>query len=330
MASTALYPMKFYPLFKNKIWGGNKIHDFFGIDYSPLPNCGELWALSGLKDNESVICNGFLADNNLNEVLEVYIDEILGEGVYARYGTSFPLLFKWIDAHDKLSLQVHPDDKLAQRRGIGMGKTEMWYVVQAEKNAKLISGFNRKITKVEYGNRLRDKNLLEVLNFETTESGDVFFIPAGRVHAIGEGILLAEIQQSSDTTYRIYDWDRTDNEDKTRQLHIAEAIDAIDFTPIEHCAKTHYHRHLNHTVNLVNQTEFTTQLIHVSDGLTKDYENLDSFVVYMCVEGHGDVYTDHHTERLSAGECMLLPAVLNKATIIPHGEMKVLETFILT
>lgn len=330
MASNTLYPMKFYPLFKHKIWGGSKIHDFFGIDYSPLPNCGELWALSGLKGNESIISNGFLADNNLNEVLEIYLDEILGEGVYARYGIFFPLLFKWIDANDNLSVQVHPDDILAHKRGLGMGKTEMWYIVQSDKDAKLISGFNRKISRVEYANRLRDKKLVEVLNSETVSPGDVFFIPAGRVHSIGKGILLAEIQQSSDTTYRIYDWDRTDSEGKTRRLHIAEAMDAIDFTPIECCAKTHYHGLLNHTVNLVNQPEFTTQLIHISDGLTKDYETLDSFVVYMCVEGHGEVHTDNTLESLSAGECMLLPATINKATLIPHGEMKVLETFILT
>lgn len=325
-----LYPMKFHPLFKNKIWGGNKIRQFFGIDYRPLPNCGELWALSGLPGNESVISNGFLAGNNLNEILEIYMDELLGEEIFSRYGITFPLLFKWIDANDQLSLQVHPDDTLAKTRGIGMGKTEMWYIVQADPDSKLISGFKRKTSKTEYGNHLHTKEILNLLNIESVEPGDVFFIPAGRVHAIGKGILLAEIQQSSDTTYRIHDWDRVDNQGKARELHITDAMDAIDFGATDCCAKTHYHPHLNHTVNLINQPEFTTQLIHLTESLVKDYETLDSFVVYLCIEGHGEIHTPHTVEHLSAGECMLLPATINKATIIPHGTIKLLETFILT
>ncbi|MCK9163968.1 MAG: class I mannose-6-phosphate isomerase, partial [Bacteroidales bacterium] len=190
----SLYPLKFLPLFKDKIWGGSKIKDIIGIDYSPLERCGELWVLSSIEGSETIIENGFLAECTLPEVIDMYMDELLGEKCYNEFGENFPLLFKIIDANDKLSVQVHPDDKMAQRKGMDNGKTEMWYVMQADQGAQIINGFNKDMNKVETINRLRDNTIAEVLNTDTTEKGDLFFIPAGRIHAIGAGVLLAEIQ----------------------------------------------------------------------------------------------------------------------------------------
>ena len=201
--STALYPMKFMPLFKNKVWGGNKIKSF-GFDYSPLPNCGELWVLSGVEDNESVVENGFLKGNHINEVLEVYMGEVLGEENYDRFGSEFPLLLKLIDANDKLSIQVHPDDALAQKRGMENGKTEMWYILEAGEGAEIVDGFEQQVTPEEYRQYLEAGLIERLLHVEHPQRGDMFFIPAGRIHAIGKDILLAEIQQRSDCTYRIY------------------------------------------------------------------------------------------------------------------------------
>ena len=198
-----LYPMKFMPLFKNKVWGGNRIKTL-GFDYSPLPNCGELWALSGVEGNESVVANGFLAENHINELLEIYMGELIGERNYDRFGAEFPLLIKLIDAADKLSIQVHPDDTLAQKRGMENGKTEMWYIIKAGDDSEIVDGFERQVNQDEYRQFLEAGLLERILHVERPLPGDMFFIPAGRVHAIGKDILLAEIQQRSDCTYRIY------------------------------------------------------------------------------------------------------------------------------
>ena len=204
-----LYPLKFLPLYKNVLWGGNKLKGY-GFDYEPLPNCGELWALSSVEGRESVIANGFLAENTLNEAIEIYMGDLVGDKVYNRFGTNFPLLFKVIDAAQDLSIQVHPDDELAQQRGMSCGKTEMWYVMEADAGARLISGFRRDTDPEEYRAALAAGHLEELLYSEEPEAGDVYFIPAGRVHALGKGLMVAEIQQTSDCTYRIYDYNRRD------------------------------------------------------------------------------------------------------------------------
>ncbi len=224
-----LYPMKFTPLFRDKIWGGQKIKSVLDMNFGALPNCGEAWVLSGVGGNETVVANGFLEGNELNELVEIYMDDLVGGKVYEKYQNEFPILVKFIDANDYLSIQVHPDDALAQKRGIGNGKTEMWYIISADEGSELIAGFNKKMTQKTYLDHLESKRLKEILNVEKVSAGDVFFIPAGRVHALGPGILLAEIQQTSDTTYRIYDWDRLDDKGNSRQLHTAEALEAIDF-----------------------------------------------------------------------------------------------------
>lgn len=207
MSNTMLYPFKFKPVFKDKIWGGRKIKTVLGKDFSPLINCGEVWVVSGVKGNETVIENGFLAGNNLAEITEVYMDELLGEPVYNKFGEEFPILVKFIDAADDLSIQVHPDDELAAKRHNSLGKTEMWYVMDTDPGAKLITGFKQDTDKATYLQHLRNKSLMELLHTEQVKPGDVFYQPAGRVHAIGKGVLLAEIQQSSDVNqYLLPGW----------------------------------------------------------------------------------------------------------------------------
>ena len=225
--STVLYPLRFKPTFKEKIWGGRKIKDVIGLDYGKLPNCGEAWLLSGLWDEQSVVANGDFEGDEINDLVETFMGDLVGEGVFDKYGEQFPLLIKIIDANDWLSVQVHPDDELAEKREIGNGKTEMWYVMQADQGAELVSGFNCEMNRMKYIRVLKDNAIESVLNHESANQGDVFYIPAGRVHALGPGIVVAEIQQTSDTTYRIYDWDRIDQAGMRRELHIPPLLCGI-------------------------------------------------------------------------------------------------------
>lgn len=325
-----LYPLKFKPVLKDKIWGGNKIKTVLGIDFSPLPNCGEAWVVSGVEDNPTVVSNGFLEDNELNELVEIYMGDLTGDSVYNRFGNEFPILVKFIDAADYLSIQVHPDDELAAARGVGNGKTEMWYIMSADEGAELITGFKRDTTKEEYLSHLENKQLPELLNREKVKAGDVFYMPAGRVHALGPGILLAEIQQTSDTTYRIYDWDRVDDKGKSRDLHTEEALDAIDFKSHDDY-KSKYTEVKNASSNMVTSPYFTTNIIVLDKALAKDYSELDSFVIYICVEGKITLVHDGEEEKqvtLSRGEAALIPAVIDRIDLIPSSSSKVLEVFI--
>lgn len=322
-----LYPLKFKPVFKDKIWGGQKIRTSLGLDFSPLPNCGEAWMLSGVPDCQTVIANGFLEGNELNEILEIYMDELVGEKVYEKYPGEFPILVKFIDANDYLSIQVHPDDALAARRNIGHGKTEMWYILDADPDAALISGFNRQMNASDYLELLNSKRLREVMNYEKVRKGDVFFIPSGRVHALGPGILLAEIQQTSDTTYRIYDWDRVDDEGKSRELHTDLALEAIDFSPVD-SYRTNYRHVINKPATLVDCPFFTTNLLEAFEVIEKDYSSLDSFVIYICVEGRGEIRAGSDGVSISAGEVLLLPATTGDVAIVPGPEIKLLEVYI--
>ena len=323
---TSLYPLKFLPLYKNKVWGGNKIKSL-GFDYDPLPNCGELWALSAVKDNESVVANGFLEGNTLNEALEVYMGELLGEKNYQHFGNDFPLLVKIIDANDRLSIQVHPDNALARERGMENGKTEMWYIIEAEKGAEIVDGFRQEVTRDEYQRFLDLGHLEDLLHVEYPQQGDVFFIPAGRVHALGKGLLLAEIQQSSDTTYRIYDYNRPDANGKLRELHTAEALDAIDFKPTAD-GRTHYNYRQNSTVPLAECPYFTTNLIAIDKPMRKNFEHLDSFVVYLCTEGIAAVKALDTICPIHAGECVLVPAVADTVELYCEGPAKLLEVYV--
>lgn len=318
--------MKFMPLFKNKVWGGNKIKSF-GFDYAPLPNCGELWVLSGINGHESVITNGFLAENNISEVLEIYMGDLVGEKNYEHFGNHFPLLIKVIDANDDLSIQVHPDDTLAQQRGMENGKTEMWYVMEADKDSVIVNGFEKPLSREEYQSLLHMGQLEELLHMEHPEVGDTFFIPAGRVHALGKGLMIAEIQQSSDCTYRIYDYNRLDTNGNLRELHTSEALDAIDFGAISD-GKTHYSYRENYTTPLVECPYFTTNLIPLTQPIRKDFSKLDSFVVYFCVDGITAVKSMETILPIHAGECALIPAMAEKVELFSEGPAKLLEIYI--
>ena len=322
-----LYPLKFLPLYKNVIWGGNRLRDY-GFDYSPLPNCGELWALSTVEGHESVVSNGFLAENTLNEVIEIYMGDLVGEKVYNRYGNEFPLLLKIIDAAQDLSIQVHPNDELAQRRGMPRGKTEMWYVMQADPGARLVSGFRRDTTPDEYTAALESGHLTDLLHSEEPQAGDVFFIPAGRVHALGRGLMVAEVQQTSDCTYRIYDYDRVDKDGKKRQLHTSEAMDAIDFGGIGNHASTHYEARQNATVTLAHCPYFTTRLVSFDTPMRKNLEEVDSFVIYLCVEGLAAVKALETIVPMHTGECVLVPATADSVELFCEGAAKLLEVSI--
>jgi mannose-6-phosphate isomerase len=322
-----LYPLKFEPILKDKIWGGRKLHDFLNKkDVSD--KAGESWEISGFQDNISVVSNGFLAGNTLQELIEVYMGDLVGESVFEKFGIEFPLLIKFIDAHDDLSIQVHPDDILAHERHNSFGKTEMWYIIQAEENARLIVGFNEKINKETYLKHLKNKTLNSILHEEKVSAGDATFLPAGRVHAIGAGILLAEIQQTSDVTYRIYDYDRKDTSGNLRELHTDLALDAIDYNLPDNY-KIDYDRSENKNSELVACNYFTTNFLKFNQPIEKDYSLVDSFVIYMCVGGGGEIdFKGEETIPVSMGETILIPADLNEITIKPDQSAEILEVYI--
>ncbi len=323
----SLYPLKFKPVYKEKIWGGRKLKTLYGHDFSPLANCGEAWLLSGVPGEQSVVSEGFLEGNELNELVEVYMEDLVGDLVYERFGEVFPILVKLLDTNDYLSIQVHPDDKLAQKRHGSSGKTEMWYILDNEPDASLISGFKRAMDKETYLQFLEQKRLREVLNEETVKKGDVFFTPAGRVHALGPGLVLAEIQQTSDVTYRIYDWDRLDHRGMSRELHTEQALDAIDFS-IPETYRTLYTEKENGSTRLVSAPQFTTNLISVKNSLRKDYSELDSFVIYLCTEGECDLIYPEGNIRIHAGECVLVPNLMEFILLSPKPMARILETYI--
>lgn len=322
-----LYPLKFKPVFDDRIWGGEKIKTRLGLDFSPLTRCAEAWVLSGYEGKQTVVSNGFLEGNEINELIEVYMDDLIGGKVFDNTGETFPLLIKFIDSRDWLSIQVHPDDELAHRRGLPNGKTEMWYVLDAEENAQLITGFNRKISQKQYLDHLEKKTLPEILNYEKVSPGDVFYMPAGMIHALGPGVLLTEIQQTSDATYRIYDWDRKDDQGKERELHAEQALAAIDYN-IYPEYKTNYKPRLNETVDLVSCPFFTTNLLELAQPLRKNYEEIDSFVVYICLEGGMKIKCDDHAESLSKGEVILIPAIIDYVDVYPDRKVKFLEVYV--
>ncbi len=321
-----LYPLKFIPVLKQRLWGGTKLNTVLGKDTGDSSDIGESWELSGVQGDVSVVSNGFLKGNSLTELIEVYMSELVGDRVFEKYGNEFPLLIKFIDANDVLSIQVHPDDSLARKRHNSFGKTEMWYVMQADEGASLISGFKRDTSKDEYLKALDAKKLEDLLASHKVAPGDVFFIPAGRVHAIGKGILLAEIQQASDVTYRIYDFDRRDAEGNTRELHTANALDAIDFSGGGDF-KTSYQAKQNDVTKIVESPYFVTSLIDLEGHeLRKNIYNIDSFVILMCMEGSGEIiYHNYQKESVKKGETVLIPADLEEFSIKAQDHCKLLE-----
>jgi mannose-6-phosphate isomerase len=322
-----LYPLKFKPIFKEKIWGGNRIRTSLGLDFSPLANCGEVWVISGVPGSETKVSNGFLKGNKLNELVEVFMDDLLGETSFVKNQVEFPILVKFIDSHDWLSVQVHPDDKLAAKRHLGNGKSEMWYVLEADQDAELISGFSRQVDQKTYLKYLHENRLKEILNTEKVNKDDVYYIPSGRVHALGPGILLAEIQQTSDTTYRIYDWDRVDEQGKSRELHVESALEAIDFKVYD-SYRTTWKPKENQTSNLIDCPYFVTNLLDLNQPVEKDYTALDSFVIYIIIKGSATIQWDSSEEKMKPGETLLIPAVMGRIRINASPECKILEVYV--
>tara|TARA_B110000090_G_scaffold209472_1_gene266175 strand:+ start:1755 stop:2717 length:963 start_codon:yes stop_codon:yes gene_type:complete len=319
-----LYPLKFQPILKDKIWGGQKLQQILNKPTSST-EAGESWEISDVEGDTSVVSNGTMAGTSLKSLMELHTTDLLGHKNFQQFGTKFPLLIKFIDAKSDLSVQLHPNDALAKARHNSFGKTEMWYVVQADPDSNLIVGFNQPMTKELYLKHLEAKTLESILNFDTVEAGDTYFIEVGRIHAIGAGVLLAEIQQTSDITYRVYDWDRVDSKGNRRELHNDIALEAFDFDMPDNYI-VNYSRDAQTSTELVSCPYFTTNVLEVKTSLLVE-NNHDSFMIYMCVEGSAIVKIEGHQTEFSKGETVLIPAGI-KSFSISANHAKLLEVYI--
>lgn len=325
-----LYPIKFKPRVKERIWGGQAILTKKGKAAGRLSKdklYGESWDLSSVSGDISVVANGFLKGNNLEEIIEVYMGELVGEKIFEQYGLEFPLLIKYLDCNDKLSVQVHPDDTLAEERHNSFGKTEAWYVVDCKPGASIYLGFkDLNLTREEYIAAVAESRLEELLNRVEVKPGDVFFIPAGTVHALGAGLEVVEVQQTSDVTYRIYDWDRVDSEGKSRELHTSLAVDAIDFEADAELLHRKYNLGKGGEAKVIDCNYFSMTLHDVDGKKELDRSSLDSFVVYIALNGSVRIVADGAEEALAEGEVILIPAEAND--IIIEGNAKLMEVYI--
>ena len=319
-----LYPIKFTPLLKERIWGGKDLEKY-GKKITSAEPVGESWEISGVAGDISVVANGSLKGNNLQELIEIYMGDLVGDKVYQAFGEEFPLLIKLIDAQDNLSIQVHPDDELSKTRHNAYGKTEMWYVVDHNPGAELLLGFNQEVNKAKYIEFLEKGELDKLLCKVPVSKDDAFFIPAGTIHAIGSGMLIAEIQQTSDITYRVFDFNRTDANGNPRELHTELALDAIEYAVRNDYDVTKIPVD-NKDVELVSCQYFTTNTLKVNGSAEFDLVERDSFTIYMCLEGNVTISTDKGDETLSKGESILIPAIVS--TISFEGNAQLLETFI--
>ena len=313
------YPLLFKPIFKERIWGGTKLKEVLNKSFDGS-QIGESWELTTVENDISVVVNGAFEGLNLNQLIEKYPTEVLGIKSIQYFGNNFPLLFKFIDAKEDLSIQVHPNDALAKERHNSFGKTEMWFVMQADDNARLVVGFKDKTNKKEYQEHLENKTLVAVLNEAPVKVGDAFFLETGTVHAIGAGVLIAEIQQTSDITYRLYDWDRVDANGVGRELHTDLALDAINFEPKN--TKLDYEVVKNKSVNLVECPFFKTNILQISD-IYNWKKTKESFTVLMCTEGSFTIIMLHFKAEFKKGDTILIPAIIDGFEII--GEATLLE-----
>ncbi|NDW19059.1 mannose-6-phosphate isomerase [Dysgonomonas sp. 216] len=322
-----LYPLKFDAILKSIIWGGSDICKFKGIT-PQQDGIGESWEISGVEGNVSVVSNGELKGENLQTLISKFKGKLVGEALYNKFNDTFPLLIKFIDARDNLSIQVHPDDELAKERHNSFGKTEMWYVINAAEGAFLYSGFKKQMNPESYVKSIEDNTFMDSLAKHDVKKGDVFFLPAGRVHAIGAGTFIAEIQQTSNITYRIYDYNRKDANGNGRELHTELAKDAIDYKLYD-SYKTSYNKNKNQSVELESCQYFTTDLLELDNTINRDYSKLDSFVIYICMGG-SCVITDNKGNKLDIrqGESVLIPADTNSVEINPTNDVLLLETFV--
>jgi mannose-6-phosphate isomerase len=320
-----LYPLQFTPLFKYRIWGGEKLKTELNKQYTE-ENIGESWEISDVSGDETVVAEGALKGKTLRDLIKEFKGDFVGQTVYEKFGEDFPLLIKFIDAKTPLSIQVHPSNEVAKKRHNSFGKNEMWFVMQADEGAELIVGFDQKINKDSYTEHIHNNTILDVMHHEKVSKGNTFYIPTGRVHAIGSGVLLAEIQQTSNITYRIYDYDRVDEKtgDK-RELHNDLAIDVIDYEVYE-SYKTKYEFKKNTSNKLVHSPYFRTNILDISDTVEKDYSYIDSFIIYMCVEGSAEIISNENTFLLNTGETILIPAN-NKIIVLKATNAKILEVY---
>ena len=320
-----MQPIKFNPLLVQTLWGGEKIIPFKHLN-SDLTQVGESWEISGVKGNETVVSEGEFKGKKLNVLVDELKGKLVGEANYKRFGNDFPLLIKFIDARQELSIQVHPTDELAQKRGKLRGKTEMWYIMESDENAKLRAGMKEKITPEQYKQMVEDDTITEAIAEYKVKEGDCFFLPAGRIHSIGTGCFLAEIQQTSDVTYRIYDFKRKDKDGNYRELHTEEAAECIDYN-VEPNYRTEYTPVKNEGVALVECPYFTTAVYDLNEPMTLDYSELDSFVILIGLKGSGEI-TDNegNTTTLCEGETILIPATTSEVKV--KGNIKFLETYV--
>lgn len=315
---------KFKPLLKQTIWGGDKIIPFKHLSAS-MENVGESWEISGVKDNETIVSNGEQQGKMLNQLVCELKGRLVGEENYQRFGDEFPLLIKFIDARRDLSIQVHPDDETARRQGKRRGKTEMWYALASAPGALLYNGLKQKITPEEYKQMVENGSITDALARYEVHEGDVFFIPAGRIHSIGAGCFVVEIQQTSDVTYRIYDFKRKDKDGNYRVLHTQQASESIDYTVLDNY-RTKYTPMKNEGVQIVSCPYFTTAVYDLDEPMTLDYSELDSFVILIAVKGEGVITCKDEKMDFREGDTVLLPATTEYIEI--GGTVKFLETYI--
>lgn len=312
MNKPKLYPLKFKPILKKKIWGGKSL--LYKDDSIPEnSNIGESWEISSVKGSISIVSDGHLKHQNLNTLITYYKEDLVGKSVYNRFGDEFPLLIKFIDAKDNLSVQLHPDDKIAKAKHNSMGKTEMWYVLSAEKDSFIISDFNKNMNKEFYLKSIKQNTIQQHLKQVKVSTGDVFFITPGLIHAIGSGVFLAEIQQTSDITYRIYDWGRLDAQGKSRDLHQKEALDAIDFTPKQ--PKIDYTKHQNNINKVVHNIHFKTDYLKVKNQFDLDLTSRDSFTILINVGEDAKLKNNHEVYSFKTQETYLIPACISNVSI---------------
>lgn len=320
-----MQPIKFEPLLKQTLWGGDKIVPFKHLD-SQMENVGESWEISGVKDNETIVKDGPLKGKSLNEAVAELKGELVGKENYQRFGDEFPLLIKFIDARQDLSIQVHPTDEVAHKQGKPRGKTEMWYLMESAPDAKLYSGLKKQITPEQYKEMVENDTICDALAQYEVKEGDCFFLPAGRIHSIGTGCFLAEIQQTSDVTYRIYDYKRKDKSGNYRELHTKLAAESINYQ-VENDYRTHYVARQNKGVSLVQCPYFCTAVYDLNEPMTLDYSELDSFVILIGLKGEG-IITDNEGNEVSikTGDTLLIPATTD--TLSVSGTIRFLETYI--
>lgn len=316
------YPLQFDPILKERIWGGEKLKTELN-KLSPSSITGESWELSAVNGDVSIVAHGILKGKSLTDLIKNYPKEVLGTSVYGKFGIQFPLLFKYLDAKTDLSIQVHPSDDLAKKRHNSFGKTEMWYVIQADKNARIIVGFNDNSNPAEYLVHLKNKTLLNILKQVKVDVGDVFFLETGTVHAIGAGLVVAEIQQTSDITYRLYDFDRLDAQGNLRELHVDLALDAINYKKVETHKK--YTKESNVSNKIVECKYFTTNFIPL-EGTLEVVKTAESFTVYMCTEGVFELEYNHVRYQYKKGDTILIPATLRFYSLT--GNATILEIYI--